>query len=145
MLDFYVWRGIVGVLWVETDRCRLTRSRRNSSLQHKMDSHWVPAEEADWTAGQGAGGGFNSPACMFMSNVLSPMGWIDHRCHIWQWLTAPVIAMLALGDEQTTTVGACGWSTLAFLSHLQVQLWILHHGAQWSRSAWTPECCELFD
>lgn len=70
-----------------------------------MDSRSVPAEGADWTAGRGAGGGFNSPACMFMSNVLSPMGGIDHRCHIWQWLTAPVIAMLALGEEQTTMVG----------------------------------------
>lgn len=93
-------------------RCGLGSSRRKSSLQRKMDSHSVPAEDADWTA---AVGGFNSPACMFMSNVLSPTGWIDHRCHIWQWLTAPLIAMLALGGRgKKTMVGPCGRNVQAF-------------------------------
>lgn len=126
---------LMGNCWDFCGRCGLGRGRRKSSLQHKMDSHSVPAEDADWTA---AVGGFNSPACMFMSNVLSPTGWIDHRCHIWQWLTAPLIAMLALG-RRANCHGGTVWTERAGI-HLQVQLWILHHGTTWSSSASASAC-----
>ena len=109
---FYVWRAVASIPRVEMDRCRLRNCRRNTSLQHKMDSLLNPSGGSWMNSRPGSRGwwwGFNSPACMFMSNVLSPTGGIDHRCHIWQWLTAPVIAMFALGEERTTTVGPCVW------------------------------------
>lgn len=68
-------------------------SMRKKSLQHTIDSSLIPQDGAELTAGRGAGGWFNSLTYMFMSNVLSPMSWIDHWCRIWQWLTVPVIAV----------------------------------------------------
>lgn len=81
------------------------------------------------------------PSHLFLSNVLSPMSWTDGRRHVWQWLTEPVIAVFALGDEQTAVVGPRVWNMLPFLNYLEIQLWILHYHTQWTRPAGMLECC----
>lgn len=123
-------------------RCssRATSSHNDAVLKlcrKPQQSRPVLLREAKWTAGVELGEGL-TPSYMSMSHVLSPMSWIDHWCHIWQWLTAPVIAVFALGEEQTTVARPRVWNRLAFLNYPEIQLWILHYRAQWSRFAWIP-------